>query len=86
MDTVPEFYQFLASMGVGGILGGFAIWMLNKAWKEHATTIAGFHELERGRTDMLMDIVTKNTIQTTTNTEVLKSLHRRLDKDAQERE
>lgn len=87
METgnVPEYWQFLGTMGVGGILGGFAIWMLNKAWKEHAETIKGFHDNERGRTEMLMDVVTKNTIQTTTNTEVLKSLHRRLDKDAQER-
>ena len=92
METVPEFYQFLASMGIGGILAGFAIWMLNRSWKDrvedqklHTETIKGYHETERGRTNMLVDVVKEVSTNITKNTVVTESLHRRLDKDAQER-
>ena len=84
-QEIPSFFQFLATMGVGGILAGFAIWMLNKTWKDHSEVIKGFHEVEKGRADMILNIVTANTTQTAVNTEVLKSLHKRLDKDALER-
>ena len=86
MDPItPEFWQNLGSMGIGGILAAFAIWLLNKAWKEHAETIKGFHDNERGRTEMLADCVKETGVQTAVNTEVLRALHKRLDKDASER-
>ncbi len=37
--------------------------------------------LEKGRTEMLVKLVTDNTAQTTSNTEVVRALHRRLDKE-----
>lgn len=82
---IPDFWQYFSTMGVGGALAGFAMWMLNKAWRDHTDTIKGYHETEKGRTDMLVGVINENTKQTTMNTSVLNSLHRRLDKDAQER-
>lgn len=78
----PEFWQNLGSMGVGGLIAIFAIWLLNKTWKDHTEVIKGFHDLEKGRTEMLATCIKENSVQTAVNTEVLKSLHRRLDKDA----
>ena len=86
MNEGSEFVQMLPSLGVGGILGGLAIWMLNKAWREHAETIKGFHEAERGRTEMLVGVITRVESSITKNTVVTESLHKRLDKDAFERE
>lgn len=86
MDNVPDFYQQLSAMGIGGLLAAFAIWLLNKTWKDHTETIKGFHEIERGRTDMLVTCMSENSKQTAVNTSVLQALHKRLDKDAYERE
>lgn len=38
--------------------------------------------VEKGRTEMLVKLVIDNTSQTTANTEVVRALHRRLDKEA----
>ncbi len=81
-STSPEFLRTLGSMGIGGLIAVFAIWLLNKAWKEHADTIKGFHEIEKGRTEMLVNVIKDNSVATNVNTTVLNSLHRRLDKDA----
>lgn len=83
---IPSFYQYLSTMGIGGILAGFAIWMLNKTWKDHTQVIIGFHEIEKGRAEMLVKVVMDNTTATTRNNVVLDALHRRLDKDAYDRE
>jgi len=84
MDEIPAFIQFLASMGVGGVLAGFMFHVHNKTLSDHANVLRGYHEVEKGRTEMVLGVVVENTKQTTANTEVLKSLHKRLDKDAQE--
>ena len=86
MNESSELIQMLPSLGVGGILGGLAIWLLNKSWKEHADTIKGFHEIERGRTEMLVGVIQRVESSITKNTVVTESLHKRLDKDAYERE
>lgn len=83
--ATPEFWKGLSANGAVGLLAGFAIWLLNKSWKDHSETIKGFHDIERGRTEMLSGCIRDNSVQTAINTEVLKSLHRRLDKDAHER-
>lgn len=49
--------------------------------KEFANRIEAVLNIERGRTEMLVKLVTDNTAQTTANTEVVRALHRRLDKD-----
>lgn len=83
--TSPDFLRTLGSMGIGGLIAVFAIWLLNKAWKEHAETIKGFHDTERGRTEMLVNVVKDIHGSIVKNTVVTESFHRRLDKDARER-
>lgn len=79
--NVPDFWQYFSTMGIGGVLAGFAMWMLNKAWKDHANIIMDYHEKEKGRTDMLIQVVKENSTNTTKNNVLLDALHRRLDKD-----
>lgn len=84
--NIPEFWQFLMTMGVGGILAGFAIWMLNKTWKDHTEVIKGYHEVEKGRTEMLVTVVKENSSNTAQNNVMLGALHRRLDRDEYEKQ
>lgn len=84
-STVPDFWQYLSTMGIGGVLAGFAMWMLNKAWKDHTEVIKGYHEGEKGRTDMLVNVVKENTNNTAQNNVLLNALHRRLDREEYER-
>lgn len=81
MSEMPEFFQFLASMGVGGILAGFMFHVHNKTLKDHAEVLKGYHEVEKGRTDLLMMIVKDNTNATAKNNTLIDALHRRLDKE-----
>lgn len=91
-----EFFKQLANFGAVGLLAAFMYMQNNKNNDKHAEEIRGiteeftnklqeYYELEKGRTQMILGVVVENTKQTTTNTEVLKSMHKRLDKDAQER-
>lgn len=82
MEPNPDFYQFLASMGVGGILAGFTIWLLNKTQKENADTLKNLYELEKGRADILINVIKEVASNITANTIVTQSLHKRLDHDA----
>lgn len=84
ISEMSPFYQYLTTMGIGGILAGFAIYMLDKAWKDHSATIKLYYEMEKGRADKILDIVSANTNQTAINTTVLNALHNRLDRDARE--
>lgn len=79
MNEVPQFFQFLASMGVGGILAGFIFSVHNRTLKEHAEVIKGYHETEKGRTDMLVTVIRQVSENIVRNTVVTESLHRRLD-------
>ena len=90
-----EFFKQLGSMGIGGSLAAFAIWLLNKAWKEHAQArvddatryqekILAIHEIEKGRTDLLVNVVKEVSVNIAKNTVMTEAVHRRLDKDAQE--
>ena len=81
MDDVPQFLQFLASMGVGGVLAGFIFSVHNRTLKEHAEVIKGYHEIEKGRTDMLVAVIRQISENIVKNTVVTESLHRRLDKE-----
>lgn len=84
ISEMSPFYQYLTSMGIGGILAGFAIYMLDKAWKDHSATIKLYYELEKGRADKILDIVAANTHQTAINTTVLNTIQNRLDIDAKQ--
>lgn len=87
-----EFMKYLAGLGVGGILAALFYYQNNKNSKEYAERaeslakqfgdrIEALLNVERGRTEMLVALVKDNTSQTTANTEVVRALHRRLDKE-----
>lgn len=71
MDTV-EFARWLASLGVGGVLGAFIFMFYRKDVKQ-------FTELWQAQTTLLTTVVRDNTVATTSNNELLRSLHKRID-------
>ena len=68
----PEFISYLLSLGVGGVIASLIFQAYRKDSKMYA-------ELWKQNTDILLSVVKDNTIVMVQNTEVLKSLHRRLD-------
>lgn len=91
-----EFGKWLATLGVGGILAAIFYYQSRKDMKDNSVAriedaklyqaqLVDLHGLEKGRTDKMLDVVRENTHQTTVNTEVLRGLHRRLDRDEYER-
>lgn len=92
----PEFLKTLPALGVGGVLAAIFYWQNNKNAKEYAdkatelsalfaTRIEALLNLERGRTEMLVQLVKENTIQTATNSTLVGALHRRLDTEEREK-
>lgn len=92
MDFSPEVLNVLSGLGVGGILAVVFYQLNNKnardyadksaaQAKEFADRIEALLNVERGRTEMLVKLVTDNTSQTATNTAVVQALHRRLDRE-----
>lgn len=75
-----EFMRWLAQLGVGGMMAGVLFYFYRKdvraytdLWKEQAT-------LNANQTVAMMALVEKNTIAITSNTDIIKSLHRRMDR------
>ncbi len=81
---IPAIWQYLANLGGIGILAAGTIWLLNKTWKDHVEVVKGYHEQERGRSDMLVGIVKENTTNTAKNNVLIDALHRRLDREEYE--
>ena len=88
----PESVKYFANLGAVGILAALFYYQNNKNALEYAhraedvaklfaDRVEALLNLERGRTEMLVKLVTDNTSQTTANTEVVRALHRRLDKE-----
>lgn len=92
----PDFLNVLSGLGVGGILAALFYYQNNKNALDYAKRtdelsrmyldkIESMCNIEKGRTEMLVTLVRDNTSQTTSNTEVLRALHRRIDKEEMER-
>lgn len=88
-----EFSKWLATLGVGGALAAIVYYQARKDAMMYQEKLMALYEIERqrnlvemARTDKLIDIIKENTHQTTVNTEVLRSLHKRLDREEDERE
>lgn len=90
---MDEMMKYWGNLGAVGVLALVFYYQNNKNAVEYAKQateqakifadrIEAFLNVERGRTEMLVKLVTDNTAQTTANTEVVRALHRRLDKDA----
>ena len=86
----PELIKQFSQLGAVGILALVMYYQNNKNAMEYARRtdelakqfgdrIEALLNVERGRTEMLVRLVTDNTAQTATNTAVVQALHRRLD-------
>ena len=62
-----EFFQFLASLGVGGILAGLLIYFYRADAKE-------WTERWQGQSEMLLQVVKENTAAITANTKIIELL------------
>lgn len=76
-----EFTKYLASLGVGGILAAVFYYQNTKISQDYAGQLKQLLEQERGRTDMLVNLVIKVSEAITKNTAVTESFHVRLDRD-----
>lgn len=75
-----EFLKWLAQLGVGGAIAGLLFHFYRKdvrsytdLWKEQAA-------INQAQTSAMMALVEKSTAAISQNTEVVKSLHRRIDR------
>lgn len=80
-STVPDFWQFIASMGVGGVLAAYAFYINNRNQNVYNESIKKCYDDEKGRTDLLVRTIQDNTTATTKNNVLMDALHRRLDRD-----
>ena len=91
----PELIKQFSQLGAVGILALVMYYQNNKNAMEYARRtdelakqfgdrIEALLNVERGRTEMLVRLVTDNTAQTATNTAVVQALHRRLDDNHKE--
>lgn len=80
-----EFAKYISTLGIGGILAVIFYYQARKDSQDYANTIKTLMENEKGRTELLMNCIKENSINTNTNTTILQSLHRRLDKDERDR-
>ena len=89
-------FKDIANLGAVGILAAMFYYQNSKnsleyarraedKAKEFADRIEAVLNIERGRTEMLVRLVTDNTTQTATNNTLVQALHRRLDRDEAEK-
>lgn len=93
---MDEMMKYWGNLGAMGILALVFYYQNNKNAQDYANKAAenakvfadrveALLNIERGRTEMLVKLVTDNTAQTTANTVVVNALHRRLDKEDAEK-
>lgn len=81
-----EFAKYISTLGIGGVLAVIFYYQARKDSQDYANSIKILMDSEKGRNEMLVVLIKDNTSQTTANTEVVRALHRRLDKDERDRE
>jgi len=82
---MEEFLKTLPGLGIGGILALFIYIQSRKDSESHTEVVKGYHEQEKGRTEMLVQVVKENTVAITKNTSVVESFHTRLDDERETR-
>lgn len=68
----PDLLRFLSSLGVGGAIAGLLFFFYRR-------DVRSYTELWKQMSEQLLHVVKENTAAFAQNTEVIKSLHRRLD-------
>lgn len=81
MPDSPEIMQYFTTLGVGGILAWLMFFIHRKDSERWAEQWRHQAELEKGRSEMLVQVVKENTIAITRNTIVSEAFHRRLDRN-----
>jgi hypothetical protein len=69
-----EFWKWITTLGVGGVLAGFMFWFYRKDTQAYA-------DLWKGQTEALITVVKENTAAVTAMMVTLQALHRRLDRE-----
>ena len=75
----PEFVKLIGGLGVGGTIAIIIFGFYRKDVRSYTDLWKAQAEREDKRTEALMQLVRENSVATTTNTEVLRALHRRVD-------
>jgi len=76
-----EFIKYLISQGGIGILSVIMFIAYKKQSERHEKYLAGQNEIERGRTEMIIQVLRETAVAITRNTTIVDSFHRRLDRD-----
>lgn len=74
-----ELVKFLSSLGVGGVIAGVLFFFYRKDVKQFTDLWQAQAALNYKQAELMIAIVKENTAAFIQNTEVLKSMHRRLD-------
>jgi hypothetical protein len=72
--------KWLVQLGVGGVIAGLMFFFYRKDVKQFTDLWQAQAALNFKQTDAMMQLVRETTVAITINTEVVKSLHRRMDR------
>lgn len=82
----PEMLKLVAPMGIGGVLALVMFFVYRKDMMSIINELKNLVSSHEGDKKILIDTIKENSVNTNTNTIVLQSLHRRLDKEERDRE
>lgn len=72
--------QTLATLGVGGVIAVIIFLFYRKDVRQYTELWREQAILNRQQTEMLVSVIKENTVALTQNTEVVRSMHRRMDR------
>lgn len=75
-----EFIRYLAQSGAVGVIAALLFFFYRKDVRQYTELWQAQAKLNHEQTTMMMAVVKENTAAITQNTEVIKSLHRRVDR------
>ena len=75
-----EFGRWLIQLGVGGLLAGVLLMFYRKDVKQYTELWQAQSKLNAEQTNMMMTVVRENTAAFVENSQILRSLHRRMDR------
>jgi hypothetical protein len=75
-----EFTKWLLQLGTGGAIAGLLFFFYRKDVKAYSELWQAQAAINHEQTQAMMELVAKNSATVAANTEVLKSLHKRMDR------
>ncbi len=76
----PEFLKFLIQLGVGGAIAGIIFFFYRKDVRSYTDLWQAQTARSDAQTAAMIKVIAENSANTAVNTEVLKSLHKRIDR------